>query len=286
MDKLLPDELRDLWQSVTEKRLTHQEFERAQACLTEEYKMRWSNALILEPHTDLKASLISEIGLYFKRNDLAEIEREAERGVFAVREEWQQKVAAADTTSVEQFYDQSTAYIYDLMWWHALGDDLSPLAYVVALHFAEKQGCRSHLDFGAGVGAGSILFARNEIGTSLADISSTLLAFSRWRLETRRISAGFFDLKTDGLPDDTFDFVTAMDVFEHLLDPVSTVELLWRTLKPGGFLFVRLHEDVDVKRPQHVVQDFKPTRSRLRELGLVEVWYDEWLWGHQIFQKT
>ena len=31
--------------------------------------------------------------------------------------------------------------------------------------------------------------------------------------------------------------------------------------------------------------DFAPTFARLRELGFVEAWRDEWLWGHQVFQK-
>ena len=286
MEKLLPDELKGLWQSVAEKRLTYPEFESEQARLTDEYKMTWRGALLLEPHTDLKTSLLWEIGLYFKRTDLAEIERDAQRGVTALKEEWQKKVAASNSASVEEFYDQSEAYIYDLMWWHVLSEDLSPLAYVVALRFAQQRGCHNHLDFGAGVGAGGILFSRHNFQTSLADISSTLLAFSRWRLAARKISAEFIDLKTGGLPDNTFDFITAMDVFEHLVDPVATVESLWRTLQPGGFLFVRLHADIDVKRPQHIVQDFKPTRTRLRDLGMVKVWNDEWLWGHEVFQKT
>jgi hypothetical protein len=31
--------------------------------------------------------------------------------------------------------------------------------------------------------------------------------------------------------------------------------------------------------------DFAPTFHKLDELGFVEVWRDEWLWGHQVFQK-
>ena len=41
-----------------------------------------------------------------------------------------------------------------------------------------------------------------------------------------------------------------------------------------------------ILHPQHIVTDFGPTFSRLRELGFVEVWRDSWLWGHQVFQKT
>ena len=38
-------------------------------------------------------------------------------------------------------------------------------------------------------------------------------------------------------------------------------------------------------RPQHIVLNFETTFRRLRERGFEEVWRDEWLWGHQVFQK-
>ena len=76
-----------------------------------------------------------------------------------------------------------------------------------------------------------------------------------------------------------------MDVFEHLVDPVETVEHLWEALKPGGFLYARIHAESDADRPQHIVHDFGPTLTRMQALGLVQVWQDEWLWGHQVFQK-
>jgi 2-polyprenyl-3-methyl-5-hydroxy-6-metoxy-1,4-benzoquinol methylase len=121
---------------------------------------------------------------------------------------------------------------------------------------------------------------------TLADISSALLGFSKWRLEQRALPASYLDLKTQGLPHQAYDFVTAMDVFEHLVDPVETVERLWNALKSGGFLYARIHAESDEDRPQHIVQDFGPTFERMRALGFVHVWQDEWLWGHQVFQKV
>ena len=49
---------------------------------------------------------------------------------------------------------------------------------------------------------------------TLADISSTLLRFSAWRRDQRRLPATYVDLKTAELPAGAFDLVTAMDVFE------------------------------------------------------------------------
>src|SRR5439155_269634 len=131
-----------------------------------------------------------------------------------------------------------------------------------------------------------ILFARHGFDVTLADISSTLLRFSEWRLDRRRLPATYVDLKASELPAGTFDLVTAMDVFEHLVDPVGTVDRLAATLRAGGFLYARIAAEADEDRPQHIVHDFGPTFERLKALGFVRVWQDEWLWGHQVFQKS
>jgi 2-polyprenyl-3-methyl-5-hydroxy-6-metoxy-1,4-benzoquinol methylase len=286
MEKLIPDQLKELRQAVDQEQLTAEAFTSEQERLLGTYQHTWEQALCLEGHQDLQESLLSELGLYMQCTDLAELQRRCTHAVTMLKGEWQEKVTPGDHHSIEQFYDGSQTTIYELMWWHTLDDDASPLAYVTALHFARQHGCRSYLDFGAGVGSGGILFARHGLDVTLADISSTLLSFSKWRLERRGLLATYIDLKASTLPRQTFDLVTAMDVFEHLVDPVRTVEQLWAALKPGGFLYARIAAESDEDRPQHIVQDFAPTLERLRELGFVQVWQDEWLWGHQVFQKT
>jgi mycofactocin glycosyltransferase len=282
---LVPDQLKALWKEVEAKRLTYDEFVQEQNRLTDDLKRVWAAALSLEGHSDLTQSLLSETGLYSGCADLAEVERRCRAGVTAVKQEWEASFRPGDNRTVEEFYNQSRAYVYDLMWWHTLTDDLSPLAYVLALQFAQAHACRTHLDFGSGSGAGSILFARNGFDVALADISSSMLEFSRWRLALRGVTAKFFDLKTDKLPSAAFDVITAMDVFEHLVDPVSVATDLATALRPGGLLIGRFTPSPDATHPQHIVLDFKPTFDRMKELGLVEVWRDEWLWGHQAFQK-
>ncbi|MGE5443960.1 MAG: class I SAM-dependent methyltransferase [Ignavibacteriales bacterium] len=286
MDKLLPDHLKELWQSVTRKQITAEEFYIEQEKKLSEYQNVWKQALLMEGHQDLQESLLSELGLYLGCKDLAEIELRCKRAGAAVQSEWQGRVNSDDRQSVEQFYNESEAEVYGLLWWHTLSEDASPLAYVMALHFAQKQGCRSCLDFGAGVGSGDILLARHGLSVALADISSPLLRFSQWRFAMRGLPAQFIDLKTSGLPNKTFDVVTAMDVFEHLFDPVRAVEELWKALRPGGFLLGRFHSEPNDDRAGHIVRDFGPTFERMKELGFVEVWRDEWLWGHQVFQKS
>lgn len=286
METLLPDQLKMLWHAVDQQQLTIEAFTSEQERLLAAYRQTWEQALLLEGHQALSESLLAELGAYMGGADMAEMQRRCVQAVTTLKGEWHAKVIPGNRRSVEQFYDESQTTIYELMWWHTLCDDASPLAYVTALHFARQHGCRSSLDFGAGVGSGGLLFARHGLAVTLADISSTLLGFSQWRLARRGLPATYLDLKAGGLPRHAFDFVTAMDVFEHLVDPVETVEQLWNALQPGGFLYARISAESDENRPQHIVQDFGPTFARMQALGFVQIWEDEWLWGHQVFQKS
>ena len=285
MVKLLPDQVKELWQRADQQNRSSEDCHIEQERLLEKYRNIWKNALCLDAYQDIQKSILWELGQYMECEDLTEIRSRCQQAVATLKKEWQHKVAVGDRKSIEQYYDESQTTIYELMWWHTLSEDSSPLAYVTALEFAQQQGCRHYLDFGAGVGSGGILFARNRLEVSLADISFPLQRFSQWRLEKRKLSAQFIDLKADRLPSRAFDMVTAMDVFEHLVDPVETIDQLSDALKPGGFFFARLASEIDEDRPQHIVQDFGPTFEHLQKLGFVQVWQDDWLWGHLVFRK-
>jgi 2-polyprenyl-3-methyl-5-hydroxy-6-metoxy-1,4-benzoquinol methylase len=286
MEQLGPDQLNELWQAVERKEASEDEYARAEERMLDAYTAVWRQALLLEGHADLQESLLWELSRYVGCADLAEIRRRCQGAVHAIKDGWNEKAnRSTDRTAVEEFYDHNQAMLYELMWWHSLGEDTDPLGYVTALHFARQHGCRSYLDFGAGVGAGGILFARHGFEVTLADISSALLGFSKWRLDLRMLEGKDIDLKAQGFPREAFDFVTAMDVFEHLFDPVGAMEALGRAMKPGAYLFARLQADANEDRPLHLVKDFKPVFKCLGALGFNEVWRDNWVWGHHVFQK-
>jgi SAM-dependent methyltransferase len=285
MDKPLPSILKELWQAVEKGDSTKEQYLSEKNRLLDECSGQWSRALVLAPESNLKQSLLREIGSYVGCADLGEIERRCVSGSKSVEEEWARRVDDVTDRTVQQFYDQSQAYLYDLVWWHALIYDDSPLAYVVALRFAQEHGCTRYLDFGSGISSGGILFSRHGLAVASADISSTLLRFSQWRFERRGLRAQMLNLKERALPPAEFDFITAMDVWEHLVDPVSAVDQIAGTLCTGGFLYGRFALEPNDDRPQHLVHDFEPVLRRLREFGFEQVWEDDWLWGHRVFQK-
>jgi SAM-dependent methyltransferase len=140
---------------------------------------------------------------------------------------------------------------------------------------------KDSLDFGVGVGSGGLLFFRHGFTIALPIFRSTLLDFSRRGLKAPGIPATFIDLKASELPAGEYDFITAMDVFEHVVEPEKAVEPVAAALRSGGILFGRFHAEPGENRPSHIARDFGPTCDRLAELGFEECWRDDWLWGHQ-----
>ena len=285
MENLLPDRLKELWGRVDAGQLTADVAQQRQEVLLDEYRAIWTKALVRQDEGDLKHSLLKELAAYLSWGNLDEIEARCRAIGQELKGDWERIVKRDDPSSIERFYDKSQAHLFELTWWHTLADDQSPLAYVLALDFARRRPGRRYIDFGAGVGAGAILFANHGFEVALADISSPLLRFAEWRLTQRGLTAQTIDLKTLKLPTNAFDVITTMDVFEHLADPVATVDQLAGALRPGGHIFGRFAAEKDPERPQHILFDFESTFRRLATHGLVEVWRDQWLWGHQVFQK-
>jgi SAM-dependent methyltransferase len=284
-EALVPSRIKALWTEVDAGRLTNEQHYARQQEWIRGYAEIWADGLLLPGEHDLKHSLCVELGKLEGCDNLAEIEDRCRSAMLKLKEEWNAGFREGDAEFTVNYYDKTKHYPYELMWWHTLAEDQSPLAYVAALHLALKNGCKHALDFGAGVGSGGLLFFRHGFTIALADISSTLLDFSRRRLESRAIPATFIDLKTSMLPAEKYDFVTAMDVFEHIAEPEKTVEIVARALRPRGILFGRFNSEPDEDYPCHIARDFGPTFDRLAELSFEECWRDDWLWGHQAFRK-
>ena len=67
-------------------------------------------------------------------------------------------------------------------------------------------------------------------------------------------------------------------------DAVTAAEL--EAMKPKGLLIGRFDAEPDDDRAGHIVHDMRPSVECMNRLGLVEIWRDDWIWGHWVLQKA
>jgi SAM-dependent methyltransferase len=200
-------------------------------------------------------------------------------------QEWHAKPRNS-ATAIADFYHTTTSWSFDLLWYAYLqaqgyrfpvqaciaraieqpGDAVEHGA--VARTTVPGEDSHRHLDFGSGIGVTSQLFAALGYRSDLADISTTLLDFARYRLERRGQRVGYIDLNMRDLPDATYDVITAMDTLAHVVDLPTISASLHRALVPGGLLFTNF--DVRPRTPEnawHLYDNDLPLRFILRRAG-------------------
>jgi len=123
---LVPTQLKGLWSEVEAGHLTKQEFADRQEVLISQYVEIWSDALRLPGESDLTRSLCLELADLTGCADLEVVKARCLDAVNAMRDEWHEVVSEEDETTIEEYYDKSRNYAYELMWWHTLEEDRSP----------------------------------------------------------------------------------------------------------------------------------------------------------------
>jgi 2-polyprenyl-3-methyl-5-hydroxy-6-metoxy-1,4-benzoquinol methylase len=195
----------------------------------------WRQSLVVDGYTDPRESALHELALYFNITP-EEARARCEHWEQDSVREWEN--APRDTPEgLLDFYRTQQSWIYDTVWYHAQQcfEEQPAESVMIAERMADVVPGH-HLDFGAGPGSTSLFFQRLGWQVSLADISTTMQAFAKWRLDRRGVAASYYDTAKDALPDDTFDLITACDVMVHVPDPKMTLEQLQRSLKVGGYL--------------------------------------------------
>jgi SAM-dependent methyltransferase len=114
-------------------------------------------------------------------------------------------------------YRTSEAYLYNLT---AFAMTQTKAPYLDAVRAAVAPGARV-LDVGCGIGSDGLTLLAEGYRVSFADFANPSVAYLRWRLARRGLSAPVFDLDAGPLPGG-FDLAYAFDVLEHAAD--------WRAL--------------------------------------------------------
>jgi 2-polyprenyl-3-methyl-5-hydroxy-6-metoxy-1,4-benzoquinol methylase len=125
----------------------------------------------------------------------------------------------------------------------------------------------NYMDFGAGIGSNALLFNEYGFSITLADISDAMIKYEKWRLKRHKVIANFIDLKKQKMPVNFFDCATAIEVLEHVKNPVAVMNQIKNALKPGGYVFVTTPFYKDPERPQHIIHNMTIAKE-FEELGM------------------
>lgn len=147
----------------------------------------------------------------------------------------------------QAFYRTSEAYLYDLT---AFAMTPTKQPYLAELVRHVEPGARL-LDYGCGIGSDGLALLEAGYRVEFADFANPSVAYLRWRLERRGLSAPIHDLDRD-VPGG-FDLAYAFDVIEHVDDPFAflgelerrarLVEVNFLEAEPGD---TALHRDLPV----------------------------------------
>jgi 2-polyprenyl-3-methyl-5-hydroxy-6-metoxy-1,4-benzoquinol methylase len=184
------------------------------------------------------------------------------------------EVDVRNPSSVAEFYRDQFVEAYELGYWHAgLLNGEPPLNYAYAAWIAREHQLMRVLDFGSGIGSGSICLAKVGCEVYSADIANKLLDFVGLRMRQHGYLSHTVDLADrNRLPKNYFDLITCFDVLEHIPDQLGKVRELESYLRPGGYLIVNfMNDSTHVDRPMHVSSAHN-WLALVRQTGLWPKW--------------
>jgi len=231
----------------------------------------WRDALRV-PGKTLEQAIAEEVADYFGKT-VDEVIEFWYYSTQKLKEEWIEQDPKSEKDIID-YYDKSTTYIYELSFWHTLYMNLGLIENARSLELALSQKGRKYLDFGGGTGSNIILFSQYGFDCTLADISTSLMNFANWRFIRRGITCNIIDLKNKRLPENYFDFVTAVEILEHTTNPMTIMKQIVCATKPGGLITAWVPFYKDDLRPMHLVSESQ-LADKFLELGLTEVSRDD-----------
>jgi len=232
--------------------------------MTQENISAWREALLMPGETNLIESGLRELAEFYGISR-QEAQQRCESALTDSKREWELSQRRTPD-EIKNFYRTTQSYTFEHVWWHAT-DTTTNSINVELLRYAQQIGASRYLDFGSGVGSNAILFGLHGFTVTLADISPAMLEFARWRLQRRGINAELIDLNQRELPGEQFDFVTAVDVFEHLPCPENELRQLRQAIRVGGVLAFNCRTGEDDDRPMHVLKSERQVWQALRSCG-------------------
>lgn len=222
----------------------------------------------------MPAAIAGELASYTGET-VEEVLRKMDTGKDDLKKLWEESaINPEDPASVASFYRNQTVEAYELANWHCgRTNGTPPLNYARAALFARGKGLARTLDFGSGIGTGSLCLAEAGCETYSADIAADLLKIVEHRMKLRGHASHTIDLMGIVKPKKSFfDMITCFDVLEHVPSQHEKLVELSSYLKPGGYLIVNLMDDsYHADRPMHI-SSAGNWLSIVRETSMYPIW--------------
>ena len=185
----------------------------------------------------MNSKLVKYAAEFFKISEEEAIAR-VEQSTQALADEWKTK------ESIEDYYKSTTNYIFDLIMYNT-DDRVNTTIYPISKYSRAKI-----LDFGGGIGEISRRLSFNN-KMFYYDIPSKTQEFAKFVTEREGNNVTF--LTEEELYKHKFNIIIAVDVFEHLEDPIGCVKKLINMTDKNNFILTTgLDFNMDEKHPQHL----------------------------------
>ncbi len=214
-------------------------------------KIEWDEALLLPGESDLRSSLMRELTEYTGFTTM-QIEHHCAERLKKASDEWC-RIPRKNDLSVQSFYNEYFDYIFEEISLDNLYRRLDSCLEIIK--WLKPTAVPHVLDYGSGIGNIALFYHAQGFHVTLADVSTPMLDFCKWRFAQRGWPAAFIDLKKQKLPIEAFDAIISIDVFEHLYAPWKHLQRLSTAAKSTGMLFIEGHFGRDDDRPMHIIKD-------------------------------
>jgi len=204
-------------------------------------------------HLDL---VVNEISTFLNINQKIvkkNVEYEWNNPGKTVAEAWN-KLKPSSQKEIENFYKVTTSYIYDLS-----VESIRPIRVEwrdsILLYLSQYEEKSTLLDFGGGVGTEAIFLSRAGFKTTYYDLAGFTSKFAQYRFDLYAPNVSRIE-EREVLS--TYDVIVCLEVLEHLVDPMKTMQFLYTKLNYGGLLFLtESFEMVSSDYPSHLPENKK-----------------------------
>lgn len=137
---------------------------------------------------------------------------------------------------IEDWFRENDKYIFELSDVHSRRAKQRIVRLVI--NILQKEGSRTLLDFGGGIGEEAIQAAKVGIRASLADLPSKTQEFAKWRAKHHGVKLEFIEVVGSKPLKKSYDAIFCFEVLQHLFDAEVMARHLVVYLNKGGLLLV------------------------------------------------